>query len=433
MGRLLRIPYLVDLIRTDVPAEIRAYGADKRLDRDFMMRGPLLNRLLTRKLRTVLTLHGLPLPAVAPQSDPDRVRSHGELCARLAVPSGGFDDQTIAGLARAVRGYGDAPVLEHAVQQAVGRLFVDNYRADEQSYAAAVFLDHAVHSMNPLAGILWRITGKLTQAQDLLAQKVHGDRAGVHATGIAVHNLVRGFVEMRRLLAPPNSPDPAASDRLVARCLKAPAGVLREVVPDCPSLGDPVRSGTLVVLDLAAAQEREPNPDIVFMKGTWAECPAAGWVPALLRAVWDRALELPPPTGAPVGGPFRISWSRAEAARRVSNYRRLLGINLALQVALGIALLANPGWLSGGPAASFVRILGLMLVLLGGIYAVGLLDPIRTRWPNILGLVGRCATAALYLTLAGKFLWLAAFDLAFAGALAWSYWHAFRAELMTRP
>lgn len=431
--RLLRIPYLVDLIRTDVPAEIRAYGADKRLDRDFAMHGPLLNRLLTRKLRSVLTLHGLPFPTVAPQADPDRVRSHGELSAKLAAPSDTFNDATLDGLARAVRGHPDAPVLEHAVQQAVGRLFADNYRADEQSYAAAVFLDRAVHSMNPLAGILWRITGKLAQAQGLLAQKVHGDRAGVHATGIAVHNLVRGFVEMRRLLAPPNSPDPAASDRLVAGCLKAPAGVLREARPDCPSLGDPVRSGTLVVLDLAAAQGRENSLDIVFMKGTWAECPAAGWVPALLRAVWDRAIKLPPSTGGPVGGPFRIGWSRAEAARRLTGYRRLLGVSLVLQFAVGVALLVNPAWLSGAPAASFVRILGLILVPLGGIYAVGWFDPIRTRWPNILSVVGRCATSALYLALGGKFLWLAAFDLAFAAALGWSYWQACRAELMTRP
>jgi hypothetical protein len=232
---------------------------------------------------------------VAPQDDPERVRSHDELSARLAAPS--FDEETLVGLARAVRGYADAPVLEHAVQQAVGRVFAPDYRADEQSFAAAVFLDHAVHSMNPLAGLVWRLTGKLAHAQDQLAQKVHGDRAGVHATGIAVHNLVRGFVAMRGLLAPPNSPDPAASDAPLARCLKAPASVLREALPDCPSLGDAVRSGTLVVLDLAAAQERESSPEIVFMKGTWAECPAAGWVPALLRAVWERAVRLPPPTG----------------------------------------------------------------------------------------------------------------------------------------
>src|SRR5262249_40799042 len=228
-------------------------------------------------------------------------------------------------------------------------------------------------------------------------------------------------------------PDPAASDRLVARCLKAPASVLREALPDCPSLGDAVRSGTLVVLDLAAGREREPSPEIVFMKGTWAECPAAAWVPALLRAVWDRAIRLPPPTGGSVGGPFRVDWSRAEAARRLSSYRRLLGVNLALQLALGVALLADPAWMSDAPADNVVRIVGFMLVLLSGVYGTGWFTPIRTRWPNVVGLVGRCATAALYLALGGKFVWLAAFDAGFAAALGWSYWQALRAELMTRP
>jgi hypothetical protein len=188
------------------------------------------------------------------------------------------------------------------------------------------------------------------------------------------------------------------------------------------------------VLDLATAQERESSPEIVFMKGTWAECPAAGWVPALLRAVWERAIKLPPPTGKPVGGAFRLGWSREEASHRLSLYRRLLGVNLVLQVAFGVALLGHPtGWSAPGPDASFVRILGLMLLLLGAVYGVGWFEPIRTRWPNLLGLVGRCATAALYLALGGKFLWLAAFDAVFAAALAWSYWQALRAELMTRP
>ena len=105
-----------------------------------------------------------------------------------------------------------------------------------------------------------------------------------------------------------------------------------------------------------------------------------------------------------------------------------------LQIALGAALLVHPAWWSPpGPDVSFVRILGLMLLLLGAVYGAGWFEPIRTRWPNLLGLVGRTATATLYLALRGKFLWLAAFDVAFAAALAWSYWQALRAELMTRP
>jgi hypothetical protein len=51
-----------------------------------------------------------------------------------------------------------------------------------------------------------------------------------------------------------------------------------------------VRPGTLVVLELDAARERNPGPDVEFMVGSWAQCPAAAFVPALLRVVWERAL-----------------------------------------------------------------------------------------------------------------------------------------------
>jgi hypothetical protein len=43
-------------------------------------------------------------------------------------------------------------------------------------------------------------------------------------------------------------------------------------------------------MQLDAAHERNPGPDIEFMVGSWAQCPAAAFVPALLRVVWERAL-----------------------------------------------------------------------------------------------------------------------------------------------
>ncbi|HLW91072.1 MAG TPA: hypothetical protein VKS78_07210, partial [Roseiarcus sp.] len=55
------------------------------------------------------------------------------------------------------------------------------------------------------------------------------------------------------------------------------------------------RNGTLVLLELDAARHRDPGPEVIFMTGSWAECPASRWAPALLRAVWERALALEPP------------------------------------------------------------------------------------------------------------------------------------------
>jgi hypothetical protein len=52
-----------------------------------------------------------------------------------------------------------------------------------------------------------------------------------------------------------------------------------------------VRAGTLVVLELEAARARAgAGGGLEFMAGHWAQCPAAAFVPALLRAVWERAV-----------------------------------------------------------------------------------------------------------------------------------------------
>ena len=440
MGRLLRIPFFMDLLFADDPAAIRAFADDKRLDRNFTGRGALINRALTRKVRRVLALDDTPLPSVAPRADPDRLRTHAELQERLdkAATARAFDDQSITGIARAVRGLKDAPILELAVQQAVGRLFATDYQATEESWAAAQLLDKAAHSNNPLALLVWVITGQITKAQLLLGGKVHNDRAGVHATGIAVHNLVHGFKMMRSLMAYPNTPDPAAGDAIVARCQKAPKNVLREAIPDSPLGTDAIRPGTLVVLNLATAQQRDNSPEIVFMAGSWSQCPASAWVPPFIRAVWERALLLQTPEAGPVGGEFRLDFTRAQATHRRSVYRGLLGTQLVLQLVLGFALLVAPLCFSGiipvsSSTAGFVRIWGLMLVLLAALYACGWFKPIYTRWPNVIGIAGRCITALLYLFLYGGFLWFALFDGAFALALAWAYSRAIRAELMTRP
>jgi hypothetical protein len=290
MGRSLRIPGLVDLIRADTGADIRALADDSRLDRRFESRGPLINRLLIGRVRSVLRLDGAPLPSVAPREDRARARGQEALRQRLD-PAGGkplWDDETIAGLVAAVRGNAGAPVIGPAAQQAVGRLFATEYRGSSESWDAARVLDTAVHTRNPLQWIHLRMSGQLAQARRRLATLVNGDRAGVHATGIAVHNLVRGFERMRELWAAPGWRT-RATDDVVAQCLFAPESVLRQATVPGVTVAGEVRAGTLVLLELDAARARTPGPELEFMVGHWAQCPAAAFVPALLRAVWERA------------------------------------------------------------------------------------------------------------------------------------------------
>lgn len=292
MSRSLRIPGLVDLIRVDASSDIRVLADDGRLDRRFERRGPLINRILLGRLRRVLRVDGAPLPSVAPRGDAQRAQAQETLTRRLD-PAGRtplWDEETILGLVGALRGTPGAPALGPATQHAVGRLFVADYRSSSKSWAAAVTLNTAVQTRNPLRALFLNLSGRLKRARALLAELVGGDLAGVHATGIAVHNLVRGFERMRELWSEPHRRVRSAADAVVAQCLFAPPSVLRQATMPGATVAGAVRPGTLVMLQLDAARERRPGPDVEFMVGSWAHCPAAAFVPALLRVVWERAV-----------------------------------------------------------------------------------------------------------------------------------------------
>jgi hypothetical protein len=295
MVRSLRIPGLVDLIRADTRSDIRGLANDARLDRKFDLRGPLINRILMLRIRNVLGIAGTPLPSVAPREDAQRMRAQDSLRRRLDPAAGKplWDEETIAGLVGAVRGTPGAAPLAEATQQAVGRLFAADYKASPESWTAARVLDAAVHTRNPLRSIFLHLSGRLQRSRRLLADLVHGDLAGVHATGIAVHNLVRGFERMRELWREPRWHSPCSTDAVVEQCLFAPPSVLRQAAMPGATVCGAVRAGTLVVLELEAARERTPGRDLELMVGNWAQCPAAAFVPALLQAVWKRAIAAP--------------------------------------------------------------------------------------------------------------------------------------------
>ncbi|HLW90439.1 MAG TPA: hypothetical protein VKS78_03945, partial [Roseiarcus sp.] len=227
MFRRLRIPGLVDILRVSEPSTIRSLGEDARLDRRFGGSGALLNRLLTSNLRSVLSIAGKPLPSVSPRDDAARAEAQSALRLKLdATLSAGFDEEAIGDLAGALRGVSGAPHLALAAQQIVGRLFAPNYRATEESWRAAELLDRAARS--PLVALAARASGRLGQAQRLLADLVHGDAAGVHATAVAIHTFLRGLAAMRDLLREPGAVARLSTEAALARCLAAPRRVLRE-------------------------------------------------------------------------------------------------------------------------------------------------------------------------------------------------------------
>jgi hypothetical protein len=135
---------------------------------------------------------------------------------------------------------------------------------------------------------------------------------------------------------------------------------------------------------------------------------------------------------------LRLGWTRQKAVAAADAYRRLLAFNLVLQVVLGLTALTMPDRLSSwlglaADATGWLRAWGFWQIAAILFYVPGWLDPVDRRWPNLVGVPLRLASAVLFAFLGGGFLWLALFDAVFALALAHVYWRLLRAELMSRP
>jgi hypothetical protein len=289
MSREVRVPGVLDLLVAEEPEAVRALAGDLRLDRDYGRAGPIANRLAAGHVRDALRHAGSPLPAVAPRGTPGRDAARAALESRLA--SAATDQLHLDLLARHVRGDRDAPPLGPLLQEAVGRLFVPGYTATAETWQAALFLDRAVRSQNPLRNLLWRLGARIDVARSRLASACGGDLAGLHATGIAVHNLVAAIGRMQALAGQPGVLARTPPERAAITCLVAPAEVLREAIGHGATPHGSFRPGTLVLLRLETARARALSSDLAFLSMSWSRCPAHAWVPGLLAAVWARAQE----------------------------------------------------------------------------------------------------------------------------------------------
>ena len=197
----------------------------------------------------------------------------------------------ITALSGFVRGEGAATRGGALAQQAVGRLFDPLYRADAESWSAALVLRDAPSSFNPVKRIGWVLTRRIAKARALLAGKAGNDPTGLHGTGVAIHNLAEALSRMRALYADPVARKQDSVPAAVAAALVAPKQVLRQPTHAgvCPA--GAFSANTLVLLQLEKANARTPSYNTAFMTGSWSACPAQGWVPELLAAVWRGAIE----------------------------------------------------------------------------------------------------------------------------------------------
>jgi hypothetical protein len=284
------VPGVVDALLVKDPALVRSLAADTRLDRAYVPRGRLVNRILLGRLRRVLQLGGHPLPPVAERGPVRPTAAQAALEDRLnALAAGEIAGDEVTALAKYVQGAGRKGDAGRLAQQAVGRLFSAAYQADAGSWADAKVLGAAPSNLNPITGVVWAVTGRVARARKQLAAKVGGDPSGLHGTGVAIHNLSDAFLRMRQLYSDTRGHPPESEASAVGNTLGAPRQVLRQPTCRMEIEAGQLEPETLVILQLDAANAAAPGYDLVFMQDEWSRCPAHRWVPALLAAVWRRA------------------------------------------------------------------------------------------------------------------------------------------------
>lgn len=433
----MRIPGLVDLVKTADPRRVAALAGDERLDRRFDREGPLFNRFLAGRIRSTLQVNGKRLPALDARASPGRAEAQRLLEQRLAAAA--FEERHLDALVAYVRGERDAPALGPLVQEAVGSLFRPGFRATPESWAAAVQLEAAPRTFNPLRLLAWRATGRTSKARGVLAKGVGTDPLAVHGVAIAVHSLVRSFEALRAQAM--SAGFGLAPEEAVAQSIVAPENVLRQAAEPGDTAAGKVRRGTIVQLRLREAAAGDSG--LAFMKESWSRCPAHDWVPRLMMEVWARAAARggqPRPTNEDVMDPsLSLEWSRSQALSRRSIYKSLLGARLGLDLLLGLLAVLVPatltGWLGldGADVPAVVRLWGGVLLLAAGFQVPGLLEPVRWRWANATGLAGRSLLALLYVLAGARLVWLGLIEALFVAALTVTYFALFKAELMSRP
>ncbi|MFZ0496712.1 MAG: hypothetical protein WBD78_01100 [Methylocella sp.] len=292
MAQRIRVPGLVDLVLVADPSEIRALNEEPRLDRRFLPRGPLVNRLIAGRIRRWFQIQGQPLPSLAARGDQVRAERQRELEIALDPASGRalWSEQQLDKLASFVRGAGTHEGTAITVQEIAGRLFDPLYAADPESWRAATLIDRFREGFSPVQ-IIWLITGRLRRARALLVERANQNRWAMHATAIGVHGIVAALERMRQLRALPDATS-LGDDAVLGRCLAPPKQVPRTVEASLasPFVAGEMQPGALVMLKLDAADPSTPGAETVFMQGHWNGCPAWAFVTALLQSVWHRSL-----------------------------------------------------------------------------------------------------------------------------------------------
>src|SRR4029077_1792287 len=121
-------------------------------------------------------------------------------------------------------------------------------------------------------------------------------------------------------------------------------------------------------------------------------------------------------------GALSIGWNEVQVRSRRSTYQTVLGFNMLLHLGIGLGCMFVPGMVSGffglpQPTPSgWIRGWGATLILVTALYIPGLQDPMRSRAPNIIGILGRVWMGTTWFVIGGGLTLFGLFDCFFPRA-----------------
>lgn len=290
MAFAITIPGIIRLVAVRTPEEVLAVNDASMVDRSLSGRGGLVNRSIAAKLAVFRAPDGDVWPAFRDRLDP--LRKAHQVALEAALSDSGPLLQRIAPEIAELGGYvcsGAAPRRAGViVQQAVGRLFFDDYTADEGSYDAARTLQ-TWSSAGPLRAFWIKHSGALQASLDRTMNLSRGNMACAHATALAMANIERSIELMRGLARQDGNLAKISPQEALAQTLRAPARLVREARDG--SRAGPVQlcARSVVLLEVESARQQSLDPGFAFFAGAWNQCPAHSIVPALLAEVWKAA------------------------------------------------------------------------------------------------------------------------------------------------
>ena len=131
---------------------------------------------------------------------------------------------------------------------------------------------------------------------------------------------------------------------------------------------------------------------------------------------------------------YSLEFAEGQADARIAEFKNLFQLVLAVEVLLALALLIFPSWVSnliGIPDNIDTALWGVLLLWTVAFQIPGLLNPVHSRLPVVIGVLGRYGLGIAFLCLA---MWICGIvTLAFALILNVAYHRMVRGVIMSRP